>query len=85
MRIYWHQGGLRIDPENQSETALLEKMVNCVKFEPPAESAYTIPAGSCSSSDVGLESFVTGDQRSPSGFAGQHSHEQTVIPINKAF
>ncbi len=83
MRVYWHQGGLRIDPENQSETALLEKMVSCLKFEQPPESAYQIPAGSCSSSDVGLEILIAGNQRSPSRFTREPCHEQTIIPINK--
>ncbi len=84
MRIYWHQGGLRVEPENTSETTLLNNLVKCVKVGEPPE-LVTSGSGECSdlAYEFGLHAFMGAQKPTPCGFPGEPSHQQSVICINE--
>ena len=54
MRIFWHQGGLHIEPEGDRERAALVEIVENVKFGKAPEMQQRIPGG-CS--ELGGEEF----------------------------
>ena len=55
MRIFWHEGGLHIQPESEREGRLLVELVSHLKFEKPPEMRDCIPGGETTSSREDLE------------------------------
>ena len=83
MRIFWHQGGLHIEPEGERERAALVEIVENVRFGKPPEMRQRIPGG-CS--ELGGEEFfeavVGNHEASPSGNASECSDEKHIVGIN---
>ena len=78
MRMFWYQGGLRVEPEAETERKLLTDLMASLKLEEPPEMAFTTPGGSCELSDSDLE-LLTCEQRGPGRLSGQPSNKQPVV------
>lgn len=66
MRVFWHQGGLQLQPESKRETELLAELTKNIRFEEPPETQDCIPGGQTElGSDRAFECIVGGQQRGP--------------------
>lgn len=83
MRIFWHNGGVHVMPENDEESKLLCKLTENLKMEKPPEMQYCIPSGDTPSGDGLFELVVGNEQTSPSGLSGKTNHKKQVICINE--
>ncbi len=82
MRVFWHQGGLHIEPESDQERKALVTLVDNAKFgKPPGTS---IPGGvSELGSDQLFEAVVGDHQARPRSLSSNPKHKQFIVPINK--
>lgn len=84
MRIFWHDGGLQILPENEREACLLVELVDKLKFGKPPEMLNCIPGGETTSSREGLlGSLICNHELSPSSFSGESHDKKHVVSIRK--
>jgi len=84
MRIYWYQGGLQVEPENPSETKLLEYLMTSVKLGESPDTVCTEPGDSEELGSEGLfNSLITAERAGPRNVAGKFSHKQSIVSINK--
>lgn len=84
MRIFWHEGGLHVQPENENEGQALVALVNNLKFGKPPGMLNCIPGGEAESGSDKLLELLMGDHEPrPRGLSGETHHEQRVVAINK--
>lgn len=82
MRIFWHQGGLHIEPEGDQERVALATLVDNVSFGMPQ--GTIIPSGASELGGDQLFEAVAGNHEAgPRSFASKGHHKQHVISINK--
>jgi hypothetical protein len=82
MLVFWHQGGLRIEPEGEQEKRALVALVENAKFGKPA--GTLIPSGSSESGSDELSDTVVGNhQLGPRSLSVKPKHHQPVISIDK--
>jgi hypothetical protein len=73
MRIYWLNGSLTIQPEDEKETALMHEIISAMKYEPIE--LETIGSGQTESgSQLTFEALIPRDELGPSSFPRQQSH-----------
>jgi hypothetical protein len=83
MRIFWHQGGLHIEPEGESERNLLVEIVQNLKVGKPPEMQRRIPSGcSASGSEDLFKALVANHEASPSSLPTQSHDEKQVVGVN---
>jgi hypothetical protein len=79
MRIFWHQGGLHIEPEGENERNLLVEIVRNLKVGKPPEMQRRISGGCSESGSEDLFEALAGDHKAiPSSFTSQ-SHDKKHI------
>ena len=81
MRIFWHQGGLHIEPQSDDEPQALVGLLESVGTEPKPE----MRTGSGSSelgSDGLLDAVVCDHEITPRRFARKSCDKDTVVAIN---
>lgn len=84
MRIFWYQGGLQVQPENESEGRALVELVENLKIgKPPEMQNRTSGSGVASSGEELLKAFVGDAHTNPSSFSGKTRNQQRVVPIHK--
>lgn len=83
MRVFWHQGGLHIQPEGKRESHLLGELLKGLKVERPPEIDGPTCTGQTSGGQDLLDCLVVDHQVLPSGVVLQSDNKQTVVPINK--
>ena len=72
MHTWWHNGGVRLDPENEEERAALLLLWNkLVKQEPEEQRAATTPSGAGVVSEQLLDSRVGSQDVPPRGVVAQ--------------
>ena len=82
MRVFWHQGGLHIEPESDQERKALVMLVDNAKFGKPP--GITVPGGSSElGSDQLFEAVIGDHQAGPRSLPGQRNNKQLVVSINK--
>ncbi len=80
MRIFWHQGGLHIEPEGDKERVALAALTENITFGRPA--GTVIPAGESELGSEHLFERLIGDhQNSPGGLPGKPNDKKHVISI----
>lgn len=84
MRVFWHNGGLVIEPESEREGQLLTELAENLKFGRPSGMQNRIPSGCSSSSSEELFNAVVGDhETSPSCLTSKRHDKQHVVAINE--
>jgi hypothetical protein len=82
MLVFWHQGGLHIEPEGEQERRALVALVDNAKFGKP--SGTLIPSGSSESGcDELLKALVGDHQAGPRRLSGKPEDNQPVLSVNK--
>jgi hypothetical protein len=80
VRIYWLQGALTVEPENDSERAALRELVGNIKIGLPPEMTTT-PGGSLESGSDLFE-FIGCHQVERGPLASQPSYQEPVVGVN---
>jgi hypothetical protein len=83
MRIFWHQGGLHVHPEDEHEGRLLTRLLECLKFERPPEMQGGPSTGNYSSGDDALNDLMANHGVRPSNIPGKGRNNNAVIAIHK--
>jgi hypothetical protein len=84
MRVFWHNGGLMIEPENEREGELLIELAGNLSFGRPSGMQNRIPSGDTPSGSKGLfERIVTDHEARPSGLTSKRNDKQHVVTIDK--
>jgi len=83
MRIFWHEGGLHIHPENEHEGRMLVEIVDHLKFEKPQEMQAIGISGSSSGYQELTDRLIGNHQIPPGCLASDAENKQPVVPINK--
>ena len=82
MRIFWHQGGLHLEPESEQERDALVILVANAKFG--KSPGTVIPSGS---SELGGDQFldaITGNHKAgPRSLPSKANNQQHVVTIDK--
>jgi hypothetical protein len=82
MLVFWHQGGLHIEPEGEQERRALVALVENAKFGKQA--GTPIPGGSSESGGDELFDAVVGDhQFGPRSLSGKPNHNEPVVIVEK--
>jgi hypothetical protein len=76
MRVFWHQGGLHIQPQTDDETQALIRLLDMAGTEPEPEAQ----TGS-GSSELGSDGLLD-DEIAPRRFTRKPSNEDAVIIID---
>jgi hypothetical protein len=85
MKVFWHQGGLQIQPESEKETKLIADLLACIQFEEPETSPRKTASGVSGSSlscEELFDSIVSNRQVLPGGLPLKPRDKQAVIPIH---
>jgi hypothetical protein len=86
MRIFWHDGALMIEPENDRKVKLLAELAANVKFESPSGTQDRVPSGeSLSGSDGLFEAVVAYHERCPGRLTRKTHDKQHIVVINERF
>jgi len=83
MRVFWHNGGLRIHPESEHEGRMLVDIIDRLKFEKPPEMQVNNSSGSSLSCQELASSLIGSHEVVPPSLTGKTNNKQSVIRINK--
>ena len=81
MRVFWHQGGLFIEPEGDQERQALTALVSNVTFGKP-QGRVILSGSSELGSDQLFESLVGDHQPVPCSLTSESQHKKHVVSIN---
>ena len=83
MRVFWHQGGLHVQPEGKRESQLLGELLKVLKVERPPELDGPTSTGQTSGGQDLLDCLAVDHEIPPSSIVLNRDNKQTVVPINK--
>ena len=84
MRIFWHNGALMIEPEDEQEVQLLTALTDNLRSEkPPEMQSCTSGSGQALGGDGFLKHLISNHEVYPGNFPRNLHHKQSVICINE--
>jgi hypothetical protein len=84
MRVFWHNGGLMIEPENKREEELLIELAGNLSFGKPSGMQNRIPSGDTPSGSEGLfERIGTDHETRPRGLTSKSNDKKHIVAIDK--
>ncbi len=82
MRVFWYNGALMIEPENEREGKLLTELAGNIKFGRSEEMQSRISSGNASSGEELLDRLVGDHKGIPSSTSHRH-YKKHIVAIDK--